>query len=36
MWGFPGGKIGIGEFREEALIRKIKEELELDINISSF
>jgi 8-oxo-dGTP diphosphatase len=33
MWEFPGGKIESGESREEALIREIKEELELDINI---
>ena len=32
MWEFPGGKIEIGESKEEALIREIKEELELDIN----
>lgn len=32
MWEFPGGKIELGESREEALIREIKEELELDIN----
>lgn len=36
MWEFPGGKIEIGESKEEALIREIKEELELDINISDF
>ena len=29
---FPGGKIELGESREEALIREVKEELELDIN----
>lgn len=32
MWEFPGGKIEAGEGKEEALIREIKEELEVDIN----
>lgn len=30
---FPGGKIGFGETKEEAIVREIKEELELDIFI---
>ncbi|MFT8352702.1 8-oxo-dGTP diphosphatase MutT [Clostridium saccharoperbutylacetonicum] len=36
MWEFPGGKMEAGETREEALIREIKEELELSININEY
>lgn len=36
MWEFPGGKMESLETQEEALIREIKEELELDIEISKY
>ena len=36
MWEFPGGKIEIGETREEALMREIKEELSITISIDQF
>ena len=31
LWEFPGGKIESGETKEEAIIREIKEELNMDI-----
>ena len=35
-WEFPGGKIEVGESREEALVREIREELSVDIEVSEF
>lgn len=36
MWEFPGGKIESGETKEQALIREIKEELNIEINVDKF
>lgn len=36
MWEFPGGKIELGESKEAALCREIREELEIGIDIISF
>lgn len=36
MWEFPGGKIESGETREQALVREIKEELNIEINVDKF
>lgn len=35
-WEFPGGKVEIGESREEALVREIREELAVDVLVSDF
>lgn len=36
LWEFPGGKIEDGESKEEALVREIKEELTVDIEIVDY
>lgn len=36
MWEFPGGKIESGETKKQALVREIKEELNIEINVDNF
>lgn len=36
LWEFPGGKIEPNETREDAIIREIKEELDIDIKADNY
>lgn len=36
LWEFPGGKIEPNEIQEQAIIREIKEELNMDIKCESY
>ncbi len=36
MWELPGGKVEKGEFFDDALVREIKEETDLDVEVGDF
>lgn len=36
LWEFPGGKIEPNESREEAIVREIREELTIDIEVEGY
>lgn len=36
LWEFPGGKIEPNESREHAIVREIKEELDIDIEVKRY
>lgn len=36
LWEFPGGKIESGETREHAIVREIKEEMNIEIEVEKY
>ena len=36
LWEFPGGKIEPNETKEEAIVREIKEELDINIQVENY